>query len=182
MTDPEIAEIFAFARSLWPHDVAPGSEGVQTAWSATLRRLDGSIVAGVLMAMAEHSDKFPSLAQLVDATGLEAERREKLRIEAERADAFKLEYEPTTTEKHLVAFDKSAAEDRARRQRELVKFSAKWELDVPARLAEIDEIGYCEERARALLERGVPPGQAGKELYYSLSEAIARATRPRYAA
>ncbi len=178
MTDPEIAEIFAFARSLWPHDVAPGSEGVQTAWSGSLRRLqDASMLGSVLMEMAERSEKFPSLAVLLEAYTDKAARRAKALAEAEAAAAFRLEPpEPSPIEKNLAAFDASARRDREARHRELALFVASHpgvEFDVAKRDAEIDEIGYCEQRARAMLERGVPPGEAGKELYYSLSEAIA---------
>jgi len=177
VTDPEIAELFAFASSLWPHDVAPGSEAVRSAWSLSLRRLeDASLVANVLVAMAEHHPKFPSLAQLVDAYGFEYDRRERARISAAQAAAFKLESpQQTPVEKRLLAFDASARVDREARHHELALFIASHPgsgLDGEAAAARIDETGYCEGKARSMLERGISPGDAGKELFYSLSEVL----------
>ena len=174
MTDPEITELFAFARSLWPHDVAPGSEAVRMAWGHSLKRLDdASLLASVIVEMAEHRDKFPSLAQLMDAYGVALDRRDK----ATAAANFRLEPPAAgPIEQYLAAFDASARSDRERRHQELARFVVSHPgagLDAEAAAAVIDEVGYCEQRARAMLERGVPPGAAGKELYHSLSEALA---------
>ncbi len=178
MTDPEIAELFAFASSLWPHDVAPGSEAVRSAWSLSLRRLaDASLVAQTLMTMAEHHPKFPSLAQIVDAYGMEFDRRERARVSAEQAAAFKLEPpEASPIEKELARFDASARQVREERHRELDLFIASHPgagLDGTAAAANIDAVGYCEAKARAMLERGSSAGEAGKELFHSLGEALA---------
>lgn len=184
MNDPEITEIFAFARSLWPHDVAPGSEAVRLAWGNSLRRVeDPSLLATVLVGMAEHHPKFPSLAVLLEAYGLAFDQKDRARKSAEAAAAFRLEPPaPSPVEKTLASFDASARSDREKRHRELALFVASHgEMSgsaVATRERQIDEIGYCEQRARAMLERGFSPGDAGKELFHSLSEAIANLKRP----
>jgi hypothetical protein len=185
MTRDEWASITAIAATVWPHERAffteppPGSPAPRDTWYAAVQRFAPQDVMTALERLAERSERFPSLAQLVAATRNAADERE-------RADAIRdeeqLRLTPPVTKKaaeKLADVERGAAEWKAAAAAEIEMFCRRVALrgvePTTHRRRLLDELdrvcsGPWSQRARAVIAGEVRPGEGLDEFFAGLSE------------